>query len=238
MRPRLEETINDLDDWQTFICCRGLVVLLDLAMTRDPRSGRPQDLTVTDFNQWVRMGSRPVRALAAALCDGESALTDKGCVECHGTPGAGGAMAPDLATVGRDVSPIDFVARMWNKTPAMLAALQARNLEFPALEAPVFADIVAYLYSVDYFSDGGSAQRGRAVLDRKGCTSCHDPAALAAEPGLDHPASITAALWNHLDRLEGSEDFASEWPEFSGLEMADLMAFFQENSPYSGTGKV
>lgn len=75
MHPRLEETIADLDDWQALIGCRGLVVLMDLRMTRDPRSGRPQGLTVTDFNQWVRMGGRPVRAFVAALCDGEPALT-------------------------------------------------------------------------------------------------------------------------------------------------------------------
>lgn len=74
MRPLLEETIADLDDWQTLVCCRGLAVLMDLRMTCDPCSGRPQGLVVTDFNQWVRIGGRPVRALVAALCDGEPTL--------------------------------------------------------------------------------------------------------------------------------------------------------------------
>ena len=75
MPPHLEETIAGLDDWQTLVCCRGLVVLVDLRMTRDACSGRPHNWTVTDFNQWVRAGGRPVRSLVAALCDGETALT-------------------------------------------------------------------------------------------------------------------------------------------------------------------
>ena len=75
MPPPLEETIAGLDDWQTLVCCRGLVVLVDLRMARDARSGRPQGWTVTDFNQWVRSGGRPVGSLVAALCDGETALT-------------------------------------------------------------------------------------------------------------------------------------------------------------------
>lgn len=38
MRPDLNETIASLDDWQTIICCRGLVLLMDQKMARDPRS--------------------------------------------------------------------------------------------------------------------------------------------------------------------------------------------------------
>jgi cytochrome c551/c552 len=157
-------------------------------------------------------------------------IEDRGCVECHGNPGSGGLSAPDLAGVSRNSSLIDFVALMWNKAPGMMAALRARDLEFPHLEPQDFANVVAYLYSVNYFSGGGQASRGQVLIAGKGCGKCHG-ADLSSNPGLDHPSSITAALWNHLEVLEAGEDLDEDWPSFTGREMGDLMAFFQASSP-------
>ena len=58
MLPDLHDSITALDDWQALICCRGLVVLMDRSMAADASSGRPPELTVTDFNQWVQLGGQ------------------------------------------------------------------------------------------------------------------------------------------------------------------------------------
>mgnify|MGYP001816851122 FL=1 len=65
----LKKTIAMLDDYQTLICCRGLVLLIDRQMALNPRSGRPTGLLVTDFNQWVQLGGRPAWSLVSTLCD-------------------------------------------------------------------------------------------------------------------------------------------------------------------------
>jgi hypothetical protein len=104
-------------------------------------------------------------------------------------------------------------------------------VEFPYLEAADFADIVAYLYATSYFADSGHASRGSSLFADRGCTDCHDRRELTAVPGLDHPASFTAALWNHLTIPQISERADSGWPSFTGREMGDLMAFFQVSSP-------
>ena len=57
MQADLRETITALSDRETIICCRGLVVLMDSHMARDPRSGRPPELTVT--TTWPACRSRP-----------------------------------------------------------------------------------------------------------------------------------------------------------------------------------
>ena len=75
MLSNLRETIATLNDWQTIVCCRGLVVLLDSQKARESDSGRPTDLAITDFNQWVRLGGRPVSAFVAALCERRLAVT-------------------------------------------------------------------------------------------------------------------------------------------------------------------
>jgi hypothetical protein len=69
MISELKKSIAMLDDRQTLICCRGLVLLIDRQMALNPRSGRPRGLSVTDFNQWVQLGGRPAWSLAATLCD-------------------------------------------------------------------------------------------------------------------------------------------------------------------------
>ncbi len=75
MLPDLHESIDVLDDWQAIVCCRGLVLLMDRRMASDTRSKRPEDLTVTDFNQWVQMGGRSIWLLVVALCERKSAFT-------------------------------------------------------------------------------------------------------------------------------------------------------------------
>jgi mono/diheme cytochrome c family protein len=98
------------------------------------------------------------------------------------------------------------------------------------------ADIVAYLYSVQYFARPGDPKRGREIASQKGCFSCHgaDGAAGNSPPNfsqiknIDSPATVVAAMWNHSflteRRLEGQKTL---WPQFRGDEMADLAAYLQ-----------
>jgi cytochrome c551/c552 len=162
---------------------------------------------------------------------GARVIVERQCIACHGSPGEGGAIAPDLSRLSRGASLIDFVALMWNQTPAMIAALRAKDIEYPRLEAQDFANVVAYLYSVNYLSGGGRVRDGRALIDGKGCGECHTAGDLSSIPGLDHPASVTAALWNHLAVLEGRAEPEADWPSLTGREIAHLMAFFQASSP-------
>jgi hypothetical protein len=75
MLPDLRKTIACLNDWQTIACCRVLVVLLDEMKAREPNSGRPAGLTITDFNQWVQIGGSAVQPLVRVLCGRGLAIT-------------------------------------------------------------------------------------------------------------------------------------------------------------------
>ncbi len=210
--------------------------MLEAAEARDIQRPVMTGDDLTDLIAFLQSvaGAIPVDNLYVLPGDAEvgaRVIEEKNCVECHGSPGAGGRIAPDLAGLSRGASLIDFVARMWNKTPGMVGALRARGLDFPHLEAEDFANVLAYLYSVNYFSNAGRAGAGRALLGSKGCERCHAVDELSATPDLDHPASITAALWNHLAVLEGQEMSEVDWPSFTGREIGDLMAFFQASSP-------
>ncbi len=168
--------------------------------------------------------------------DGRRLFQAKGCVECHSVSGQGGKIGPDLAGKALNRSMTEFAQAMWNKAPAMTDAMKARRIAVPRLEAADMADIVAYLYSVQYFARPGDPQKGRALAAQKGCLSCHaingegEKAApnLARVKGLDSPAAVVAGMWNHFSiterRVAGQKLL---WPQFSGDDMAHLAAFLQ-----------
>jgi mono/diheme cytochrome c family protein len=174
-----------------------------------------------------------VYALPGRASRGREILQEKGCTGCHGTPGRGGLIGSDLAARGRSDGLSDFMAAMWNKMPGMLQVAKAAKRELPKLHASELADIVAYLYSVNYFTEAGNARRGRNRIGAKGCLECHSLGGrgggragdLAQVTGLGLPASVVAALWNHT--LVAGPESAPTWPSLTAAEMADLIAFFQ-----------
>jgi mono/diheme cytochrome c family protein len=166
---------------------------------------------------------------------GRQLFAGKGCIQCHSVGGVGGRVGPDLVALGVRRSPIEFAATIWNKAPAMIAAMQPRGITVPQLRPEEMADIVAYLYSVRYLAGGGSIQKGYAVATYKGCLNCHairgergKPASdLTKAKGLDSPAAVIAALWNHAVVTPTIAGKKAEWPTFKPEEMADLVALLQ-----------
>jgi mono/diheme cytochrome c family protein len=187
--------------------------------------------------QKAAISSEPVHVLPGLFGNGARLFTEKGCVECHAAHGAGGHEAPDLAGRGVSSSMLGFAAAMWNKAPSMTAAMRARGLTPPQLEAREMADIIAYLYSVRYFTDPGSTRQGRNLLQAKGCTGCHaldgqggsDAPDLAGVRRLDSPAAVIAALWNH-GTVEGGIPSDGSWPTLAAADVANLSEFLETMS--------
>lgn len=178
----------------------------------------------------------PLYVLPGRAAEGRVLFAQKRCIECHAVRGQGGGIGPDLAERGLHRSLAQFVAAMWNKAPGMTEAMKRRGIPVPQIRPEEMADIVAYLYAVGYFAPGGDPKRGTAVATAKGCLGCHGlygergkaAGDLAQAKGLESPAAVLAALWNHSfikDRRSARERAA--WFEFSGGEMADLVAFLR-----------
>ncbi len=166
---------------------------------------------------------------------GRQLFSEKRCIECHSVGRVGGKVGPDLVEQGVRRSPIEFAVAIWNKAPAMMAAMQQRGIAVPQLTPENMADLVAYLYAVRYFASGNTSSGWKVALD-KGCLYCHavrgergKPASdLTKAKGLDSPAAVIAALWNHaLVTPPAMAGKKPEWPLFRGNEMADLVALLQ-----------
>ena len=147
----------------------------------------------------------PVFVLPGDPGTGRVLFAEKQCVQCHAAGGTGGSVGPSLTGKGVRRSPLEFAAAMWNKAPAMTAAMASRGVTIPQLTPVEMADVVAYLYSSGYFAGSGSPNRGWATLSGKGCLACHGvfgepgkPASdLTAATGPTTPARVLADLWNH-----------------------------------------
>lgn len=167
---------------------------------------------------------------------GRVVFAEKRCASCHAVGGVGGRIGPDLGSAGHHISLTAFAARMWSHAPAMLAKMKELKIDAPTLSGQEMADIVAYLFTSRYFEPNGSATRGAALVQSKGCLSCHAVSGKGARGGVDFarsgvigtPAALVAALWNHGRGMEAEAEKRGgvTLPELRGAELADISAYF------------
>jgi mono/diheme cytochrome c family protein len=199
---------------------------------------------VVDLVAYIRSASPlpvtgPLHVLPGRAEQGHRLFVEKRCSDCHGVAGRGATVGPDLAERGVHQSLTQFAAAMWNKAPTMLAAMKARGIAVPRLEAEEMADIVAYLYAVQYFAQPRDTQRGARLARDKGCLGCHTvhardakpPIDLAQSAAADSPAGVVGALWNHSFVRESAGRPAAGWAALRGDELADLVAFLRSLRP-------
>jgi mono/diheme cytochrome c family protein len=165
---------------------------------------------------------------------GRTLFAEKKCASCHAVGGKGPRVGPDLGRQGHHVSLTEFASRMWNHAPAMTARMRAMKIEVPQLSGQQMADIVAYLFTSRYFERAGSARRGEALVQSKGCLGCHAVAGKGATVGGDFarstlvgsPDSLVAGMWNHGATMEAQASKRQvAWPELKGAELSDIAAY-------------
>ena len=164
---------------------------------------------------------------------GRELFTSKRCVACHAIEGVGGRGGPDLGARGRDlVESVPAIAGlMWNHSQGMSAEFARRGISRVTFSGQEMADIIAYLYFVNYANVRGTPARGGQLFVEK-CSACHAIGAkrigpdLASVPELNDPIAIMAAMWNHSTLMDQElRRRGLAWPLLAPGEAADLTAF-------------
>src|ERR1017187_3404408 len=112
---------------------------------------------------------RETALLPASPERGWKVFQDKSCIACHSVKGKGGRIGPAFGP-GRQLpaSIVQFAGVMWNHSPEMWRASEARNVPRPDFDGRQFADLVAFLDGIGYFEPSGSAQVGASFICRAG----------------------------------------------------------------------
>ncbi len=171
-----------------------------------------------------------VSVMPGRASEGRALFGQKQCIKCHTIQGHGGNVGPDLGKRGLYRDLFEYAAAMWNKTPAMLHQMNLRKVTVPSLTSGEMADLIAYLRSFQYFGTPGNAARGRQLLADKQCIQCHSSPSSLQGKGLDSPAAVTAALWNHGGETVRGRflEHNITWPQLSADDIGHIAAFFAQ----------
>lgn len=185
------------------------------------------------------VGAAAPRAIQLARGDpirGQALFVSKSCVDCHAVRGTGGRIGPDLGRAAIKGSFPEIAAGLWNHSPAMGAKMREFRVARPRFERNELADLIAFLYFLNYFDEPGDPRAGKALFAEKHCIRCH---AVGREggtigPRLDTiprgapPLRIAQALWNHGPAMmDAMRRMGLDPPRFRGSEFLDLVSFLR-----------
>jgi len=175
---------------------------------------------------------RGVEAQAGDADRGQALLSERGCLECHGSMQEASARAQSLAVpLSGPFSPATFAAVIWNHGDA--ASDGAREDAALRLSEREARDLYAHFHSLRQVGPTGDTGRGRTIFTKQ-CASCH--AASAAEPKTASPVSRwkpiseiadwAESMWNHAPAmLPAMQEAGDGWPQLELQQAADLVAY-------------
>lgn len=167
---------------------------------------------------------------------GQEIFINKGCIKCHAIKGVGGRIGPDLGKGGFDRSLIQIAGIMWNHSPNMSEKMQELKIPRPMFKVNEMADLIAYLYFLNYFEEPGNQEAGRVFFREKGCIKCHSIGNEGGDigPSLDKiryfvsPISMAQTMWNHGPGMNlKMKEMSIGWPTFEGNEILDIISYVQ-----------
>ncbi len=170
---------------------------------------------------------------------GNDLFIQKKCNACHAVWGEGGRQASDLGRRELRLSLTEITGKIWSHSGQMLEQMKRIGLPFPILSPKEMADLISYLYFIQFYDETGNPIEGKKLFREKVCIFCHSLEGEGENVGPDltkseahfSPIFLASAMWNHAIVMEDMlEEKDLAWPRFSGNEMRDLVSYVQEAS--------
>src|SRR5574341_2657261 len=112
--------------------------------------------------------------------------------------------------------------------------MKERGITFIKFSQEEMADLVAFLYFINYFDKIGDKENGEKLFVQKRCVACHSlwgkggsvGPDLASAPELISPADIATQMWNHVPNMEkATRERKIPWPRFEPGQMRDILEY-------------
>ena len=169
---------------------------------------------------------------------------DKQCAVCHAVNGSGGRVAPDLTGLHPDPPAMGWLTTvLWNHAPGMWRQFRQQGKSYPQLDPQEMADVLAFLYQSGNVDLAGNSSAGQRVFNEKGCADCHSVAGVGGKTAPDlstigsggDSTAWTRAMLNHAGSMvDPITARLGQWPQFTGKEMNDLIAFVEPRRSAQG----
>jgi cytochrome c2 len=122
----------------------------------------------------------------------------------------------------------------------MAAEAKKRGLAIANLSTFEAGDLIAFLFTQNYFDGSGNADSGKRLFTAKNCVFCHQIGGVGGVwgPNLDlfgqtaSPINIAAAMWNHGPAMaEAMRARGIDRPNLRPAELRDLVAYLRSTAP-------
>jgi cytochrome c len=171
--------------------------------------------------------------------EGKRVFASKGCVKCHTLKGERGEEVGDLGKRAKFFykSLTQIASSMWNKGPAVLGKMSQTQIGIPKFTSKEMADLIAFLYFLNFIDEPGNPKNGKKVFVEFGCSKCHAPGgrgmneqtiSLSKYQKARSSMDIVAGMWNHSVEIEKAmKGKGISWPQLKKGELADLLEFIR-----------
>lgn len=172
--------------------------------------------------------NEPRRLVLSPSADAMAMFDAKACGTCHSL-GSGPTDKESLLGSRHDFNTITgFTAAMWNHAPRIA---ESNSNEITVEE---MGELMSLVYHRGGFEERGNPSKGRSLFAKKGCQSCHgdrgvNDRAIGRAGDRFSAASMVSAVWSHgPEMLDAMRESGRDWPTLSGREVADLVAYLDQ----------
>jgi cytochrome c551/c552 len=195
---------------------------------------------VADISAYLRQaaaGTTEIRMSPGNPAKGKALFDEKRCSKCHLGEAAAKRIQTGLIPIALKKGVTEVATMMWNHGGAMMERMKKESVEWPKFDGNEMADLIAYIYFLDFEDKPGDDQKGELIFRSKGCADCHRQTGrgrgpdLATVKKLDTPIRMIQLMWNHAGEMEDlivSQN--RSWPDLSSRDMRDLYAYLRKST--------
>lgn len=158
---------------------------------------------------------------------GKKLFQQKGCSHCHGSGPKSIALVLKRNSEKYHTSMTRIGAILWNSAPLMW-----KKGEVPKFSGQEMADIISYLYFLNYSDKKGDSKKGERVYADKRCSDCHYTKGPAIDfsqlKGKYDATEMATEMLNHAPVMQKTvEDKKIPWPRLDPGELRDLFQYIE-----------